>query len=81
MWTCPWTRITEVFKILFCCGNVASVPKAPFISYSCIKKTDAILVYGKVDYDVLRSRNKIFDLLMILGVLSSLKKSEKNSDW
>ena len=25
-------RIAEVFYILDCCGNVASVPKAPFIS-------------------------------------------------
>ena len=29
-------RIVKVFKILGCCGYVASVPKAPFISYSRI---------------------------------------------
>ena len=26
--------LCEIFYILGCCGNVASVPKAPFISYS-----------------------------------------------
>ena len=31
-----YTRIAEVFYILGCFGNVASVPKAPVISYSCI---------------------------------------------
>ena len=68
MWTYPLTRTVKVFQNVGCCSNVASVPKAPFISYSRIS------YFG-------HACPKLNFVLRDLVKLKKIKKSDKNSDW